>query len=212
MAGAKLPILIGTLLRPLHRATRILAFGALANAATSLDRARQVHDRARQALALPDTHYPKEQLIGRGDRHLGRPAQARAPSQSLAGCPPAPEEPGRSETARARIAKASQADEQGGGDSPFQRHAENSQSWVARLAADEEQLRRHNLPLWCTEEEIAAALGLTLGELWYFATHRDRDRKPHYITFAIPKRSGANASSWCPSASSRASSVSSWRC
>jgi hypothetical protein len=60
-----LDILLGTLLRPLHRKTRLAAFGALANAALgSPDAAARVHRRARQALRLPDTKYPKEQLVG----------------------------------------------------------------------------------------------------------------------------------------------------
>ena len=59
-----LDILIGTLLRPLQRATRLAAFGALANAAvTSVDNARRVVERARDALALPDRKYPKDALV-----------------------------------------------------------------------------------------------------------------------------------------------------
>lgn len=58
------------------------------------------------------------------------------------------------------------------------------------LLTDEDQLKRLNLPVWRTEEDIAAALGITLKELWHFAIHRERERQPHYVTFAIPKRSG----------------------
>ncbi len=58
------------------------------------------------------------------------------------------------------------------------------------LLPDEEQLKRYNLPLWKTEEDVAGALGISLKELWYFAIHRERERQPHYITFAIRKRSG----------------------
>lgn len=58
------------------------------------------------------------------------------------------------------------------------------------LLTDEEQLKRYNLPLWRTEEDVAKALGISLKELWYFAIHRERERQPHYVTFAIPKRSG----------------------
>ncbi|HKI21008.1 MAG TPA: hypothetical protein VKA15_24155, partial [Isosphaeraceae bacterium] len=63
-AAANLDNLIGTLLRPLQRRTRLAAFGALANACTSAANARRILDRARDALALPDQKYPKEQLIG----------------------------------------------------------------------------------------------------------------------------------------------------
>jgi len=58
------------------------------------------------------------------------------------------------------------------------------------LLTDEAQLERLGLPLWKTEEDIAKALGVSLKELWYFAIHRERERQPHYVTFAIPKRSG----------------------
>ena len=58
------------------------------------------------------------------------------------------------------------------------------------LLADEEQLRRYGLPVWKTEEDVAKALGISLRELWFFAIHRERERQPHYVTFAIPKRTG----------------------
>jgi hypothetical protein len=67
-----LPLLLGTLLRPMQRSTRALAFGALANATTSLDTARLVLDRARDALLLPDKRYPKERLLGLIGRILRR--------------------------------------------------------------------------------------------------------------------------------------------
>ncbi|MBE2213013.1 MAG: RNA-directed DNA polymerase [Opitutaceae bacterium] len=58
------------------------------------------------------------------------------------------------------------------------------------LATDEAQLTRLGLPLWRTESEIATALGLTVGQLRHFSIHRERERTPHYVTFAIPKRGG----------------------
>lgn len=58
------------------------------------------------------------------------------------------------------------------------------------LLPDEEQLKRYNLPVWKTEEDVAKALGISLRELWFFAIHREKERQPHYVTFAIPKRSG----------------------
>ena len=58
-----LPLLLGTLLRPLQRGTRELAFGALDNAARTPEHARWIHDTARDALYLPDKHYPKEKLL-----------------------------------------------------------------------------------------------------------------------------------------------------
>jgi RNA-directed DNA polymerase len=58
------------------------------------------------------------------------------------------------------------------------------------LLTDENQLARYGLPVWKTEEDVAKAIGISLKELWFFAIHRERERQPHYVTFAIPKRSG----------------------
>jgi hypothetical protein len=65
LAAGNVDILLGTLLRPLHRKTRMAAFEALANAARSSEAvARRIHARAREALKLPDKKYPKPELIG----------------------------------------------------------------------------------------------------------------------------------------------------
>ena len=65
LAAANIDILLGTLLRPLHRKTRLAAFEALANAACHDETvARRIHARAREALKLPDKKYPKPELIG----------------------------------------------------------------------------------------------------------------------------------------------------
>ncbi len=61
---------------------------------------------------------------------------------------------------------------------------------IRDLTTDIDQLSRLDLPVWRDERELADALGLSLRELWFFASHRQRDRFPHYVTFAIPKRSG----------------------
>jgi predicted DNA-binding WGR domain protein/retron-type reverse transcriptase len=58
------------------------------------------------------------------------------------------------------------------------------------LAPDEEQLARYGLPAWKTEADVAAALGISVGELRFFSIHRDKERVRHYLSFAIPKRSG----------------------
>jgi hypothetical protein len=65
LAAGNVDILLGTLLRPLHRKTRLAAFEALANAALH-DKAiaQRIHGRAREALKLPDKRYPKPELIG----------------------------------------------------------------------------------------------------------------------------------------------------
>jgi hypothetical protein len=60
------------------------------------------------------------------------------------------------------------------------------------LLPDEEQLQRYGLPVWKTEEEVAAALGISLKELRFYAIHRERDRFFNYLRFAIPKRGGGH--------------------
>jgi hypothetical protein len=81
-ASDNLDILIGTLLRPLHRATRLAAFRALANASSSLPNARRILARARDAMALPDRKYPKEQLIGLIGTIVHRWPELRQPSEA----------------------------------------------------------------------------------------------------------------------------------
>jgi hypothetical protein len=58
------------------------------------------------------------------------------------------------------------------------------------LATDAAQLARYDLPVWKTEADVAAALGLSQGQFRYFSQHRHRDLASHYVAFAIPKRSG----------------------
>lgn len=58
------------------------------------------------------------------------------------------------------------------------------------LAIDEAQLARYGLPLWKSEDDIAAALGIPARTLRHWTVHRPRERVAHYVTFAIPKRSG----------------------
>src|SRR5262249_54570957 len=58
------------------------------------------------------------------------------------------------------------------------------------LAPDEAQLKRYGLPLWRTEADVARALGVGVKELRSFSIHRNAERVCHYVTFAVPKRSG----------------------
>jgi hypothetical protein len=80
-AAHHLPLLLGTLLRPLQRDTRTLAFGALANAANTLESARLILERAKDALNLPDQRYPKERLLGLIARLLHRWPELRGPDE-----------------------------------------------------------------------------------------------------------------------------------
>lgn len=61
---------------------------------------------------------------------------------------------------------------------------------VRDLLADTEQLARYGLPQWRTEEELAAALGLSVPRLRHYSVHRAMERVRHYVQFAIPKRRG----------------------
>jgi hypothetical protein len=63
LAADNLDLLLPTLLRDLHRKSRLLALGALANAATTPENARAILAAARQAFDLPDRGFPKEQLL-----------------------------------------------------------------------------------------------------------------------------------------------------
>src|SRR5688572_21329084 len=58
------------------------------------------------------------------------------------------------------------------------------------LDCDEAQLARYGLPLWRNEGDVARALGITVGQLRHFSTHRERERAPHYIAYGIRKRAG----------------------
>ncbi|MFP2956816.1 reverse transcriptase family protein [Myxococcus sp. 1LA] len=60
------------------------------------------------------------------------------------------------------------------------------------LLPDEAQLARYGLPVWRTEADVAAALGISVGMLRHYSLHRSRERVRHYVTFAVPKRSGGH--------------------
>jgi hypothetical protein len=80
-AATHLPLLCGTLLRPMHRGTRTLAFGALANAANTAETAKMILERAKDALSLPDIRYPKERLLGLIARIIHRWPELRGPRE-----------------------------------------------------------------------------------------------------------------------------------
>jgi hypothetical protein len=63
LAANNLDLLLATLLRDMHRKSRLVALRALANAATTAENARKILARARQALDLPDKGYPKEHFF-----------------------------------------------------------------------------------------------------------------------------------------------------
>src|SRR5262245_46947135 len=69
---------------------------------------------------------------------------------------------------------------------------------VMDLATDDAQLQRYGLPVWKTEEDVATALSLPLGQLRHLSQHRHRETAPHYVTFAIPKRTGGERLIFAP--------------
>jgi RNA-directed DNA polymerase len=56
--------------------------------------------------------------------------------------------------------------------------------------SDEERLQSRQLPLLGNAEQIAAAMGISLGQLRFFAFNRKTSRISHYIRFKIPKKTG----------------------
>ncbi len=63
---------------------------------------------------------------------------------------------------------------------------------IGDLTSDVEQLERYGLPVWLTEGDVARALGLSETQLQHYSIHRQRETSPHYVTFAIRKRSGGH--------------------
>lgn len=81
-AAENLEILLGTLFRPLKHRTRLLAFKALCNAATTQENAGRILRKARESLDLPDKFYPKEELVGLIGQLLHRWPGLRGPGES----------------------------------------------------------------------------------------------------------------------------------
>lgn len=55
---------------------------------------------------------------------------------------------------------------------------------------DGERLSLHGLPAYSTAEEIAKAMGITLGALRFLAFARRTSTVSHYVRFTIPKKTG----------------------
>lgn len=58
------------------------------------------------------------------------------------------------------------------------------------LTSDEAQLKKLALPVFHTPEQLAAGMGVTLGEIRFLAYHRKTTRISHYRRFAVPKKTG----------------------
>lgn len=82
IAAEHADLLQATLLRPLHRRTRLLAFAALEQAARHDEAtARYLLGRMKEALALPEKRYPAERLVGLIARVLHAWPALRAPAE-----------------------------------------------------------------------------------------------------------------------------------
>ena len=55
---------------------------------------------------------------------------------------------------------------------------------------DEERLQAYSLPVCETPEQIASAMGISVGQLRFLAFSRDTSTISHYIRFKIPKKTG----------------------
>ena len=58
------------------------------------------------------------------------------------------------------------------------------------IESNEERLRSHSLPVLATAEQIAIAIGITVGQLRFLAFSRKTSTISHYIRFKIPKKTG----------------------
>lgn len=82
LAAQNVDLLQATLLRPLHRRTRLMAFAAVRNAALADETtARRLLTRMKETLSLPDRRYPKEQLVGLMAEVLHHWPSLRGPSE-----------------------------------------------------------------------------------------------------------------------------------
>lgn len=82
IAAKNVDVLVPTLLRPLHRKTRLAAFKALAAAARGDQQAAAiVLKKMKEALSLPDKRYPKEELIAAMAKVLSKWPALRSPGE-----------------------------------------------------------------------------------------------------------------------------------
>jgi RNA-directed DNA polymerase len=58
--------------------------------------------------------------------------------------------------------------------------------------SDQERLQRHHLPILSTAEQIATAMGISVGQLRFLAFSRRVATLSHYVRFKIPKKTGGH--------------------
>jgi hypothetical protein len=83
IAASVSDLLAPTLLRPLHRRTRAMAFGAIESACLHDEAAgNALMGKMKLTLALPDKKYPKEELVGLMGRVLARWPSLRSAAEA----------------------------------------------------------------------------------------------------------------------------------
>jgi RNA-directed DNA polymerase len=60
------------------------------------------------------------------------------------------------------------------------------------IQCDRARLQSYNLPEYATAEQIALAMGITIGQLRFLAFSRKTSTISHYIRFRIPKKTGGD--------------------
>lgn len=66
----------------------------------------------------------------------------------------------------------------------------NVSKGLNELESDTERLRANGLPVFGDVEELASAMGLTVGRLRFLAFDRSTSETGHYIRFNLPKKTG----------------------
>jgi hypothetical protein len=82
------------------------------------------------------------------------------------------------------------------GDGVFWTDARTPDKWDTPNS--EERAAENELPPLDTPQQLADALGVTLGQLRGLCYHRDAATKLHYRRFTIPKRDGSRRAIWAP--------------
>lgn len=67
---------------------------------------------------------------------------------------------------------------------------ENVSGGLNHTSCNEERLHSYGLPVLATAEQIATAMGISVGELRFLAFSRQTSTITHYIRFKIPKKTG----------------------
>ncbi len=61
---------------------------------------------------------------------------------------------------------------------------------LSHTECDEERLKSYNLPSFASAQDIASAMGITVGQLRFLAFNRKTSTVSHYVRFKIPKKTG----------------------